>query len=101
MASLTLTPRAAAEIHAFLQSEGLAPTTLLRVTIEGSGCCEPQLSLSLERTEPQRTDLVLEAAGLRFLVDSITARHLGESEVDFQSDELGERFLFHTLAPKT
>jgi iron-sulfur cluster assembly accessory protein len=97
MATLRLTPRAAAEIRAFFEREGLASVTPLRVSVAGGGCCEPHFGLSLETGPPRRDDEALQDCGLTLLVDPTTAKHLGDSEVDFLDDDLGARFLFRPL----
>ncbi|HZS47328.1 MAG TPA: iron-sulfur cluster assembly accessory protein [Blastocatellia bacterium] len=101
MAHLSLTPRAAIELERFLSSEGLPVSTPLRISVEGGGCCELGFGLSLETKPLKRNDEEVNANYFTFIVDSVTAKHLGDSEIDFVTDEFGPRFLFHQLNPQS
>jgi iron-sulfur cluster assembly accessory protein len=101
MASLSVTTRAATELKRFLESERLPVSTPLRVSVEGGGCCELGFGLSLETKPAKRNDELLTAGNFTFLVDAVTAKHLGDSEIDFTTDQFGSRFLFHQLNPES
>jgi iron-sulfur cluster assembly accessory protein len=99
MVNLSITRRAETELRSFLQKENLPLSTLLRIGVEGGGCCEIGFGLSLETRVPGRNDEIATAGDFTFVIDHITAKHLEDSEIDFTVDDLGARFLFHQLKP--
>ena len=68
------------------------PDTSLRVYIEGGGCSGFQYGFQLE-TEQQDDDIVIEEAGIKMLVDSLSIQYLMGAEVDYLDDLMGARFL--------
>ena len=99
MVSLSLTPRAETELHSFLEKENLPASTLFRIGVEGGGCCELGFGLSIETRPVGRNDEVSKVGDFTFVIDHVTAKHLGDSEIDFTLDDRGARFLFHQLKP--
>ena len=99
MVSLLLTSRAEVELRNFLQKENLPLSTLLRIGVEGGGCCELGFGLNIETRAAGRNDEITKVGDFTFVIDHVTAKHLGDSEIDFTVDELGERFIFHQLKP--
>ena len=68
------------------------PDTSLRVYIEGGGCSGFQYGFQLE-TEQHDDDIVIEEAGIKMLVDSLSIQYLMGAEVDYLDDLMGARFL--------
>jgi len=99
MAILSLTSRAETELRRFLEKEKLPASIAFRINVEGGGCCELGFGLSLATHAANRNDEVLKVGDFTFVIDHITAKHLGDSEIDYTVDELGARFLFHQLKP--
>jgi iron-sulfur cluster insertion protein len=82
-----VTPRAferLAEIGA--ADEGKA----LRVAVEGGGCSGFQYEIALD--EPAEDDLVLEGAGQKVVVDSVSLPFLADAVIDFTEELIGARF---------
>ena len=82
-----VTPRAferLAEIGA--AAEGKA----LRVAVEGGGCSGFQYEIALD--EPAEDDLVLEGAGQKVVVDSVSLPFLADAVIDFTEELIGARF---------
>ncbi|MFQ6552420.1 HesB/IscA family protein [Aestuariibius insulae] len=83
-----VTPRAferLAEIGA--AAEGKA----LRVAVEGGGCSGFQYEITLD--EPKEDDLILEEAGERVVIDSISLPFLTDAKIDFTEELIGARFI--------
>ena len=83
-----VTPRAferLAEIGASDQGKAL------RVAVEGGGCSGFQYEIDLD--EPREDDLVLEGAGQKVVVDSISLPFLTNAVIDFSEELIGARFV--------
>ncbi|WP_377513132.1 HesB/IscA family protein [Octadecabacter sp. R77987] len=83
-----VTPRAferLAEIGANAQGKAL------RVAVEGGGCSGFQYEIDLD--DPKDDDLVLEGAGEKVVVDSISLPFLADAVIDFSEELIGARFV--------
>jgi iron-sulfur cluster insertion protein len=83
-----VTPRAfarLAEIGAAGQGQAL------RVAVEGGGCSGFQYEIKLDA--PAADDLVLEGAGERVVVDSVSLPFLAGAVIDFSEELIGARFV--------
>jgi iron-sulfur cluster insertion protein len=83
-----VTPRAfarLAEIGAAGQGQAL------RVAVEGGGCSGFQYEIKLD--QPAADDLVLEGAGERVVVDSVSLPFLAGAVIDFSEELIGARFV--------
>lgn len=74
-----------AEINA-ASGEGKA----LRVAVEGGGCSGFQYDISLD--DPGEDDLVLEGAGQKVVIDSVSLPFLTDAVIDFTEELIGARF---------
>lgn len=84
----TVTPRAferLSEIGA--ASDG----KVLRVAVEGGGCSGFQYEIALD--EPKADDLILEGAGEKVVVDSVSLPFLANAVIDFSEELIGARFV--------
>ena len=63
----------------------------LRVAVEGGGCSGFQYEIELD--EPKADDLVLEGAGEKVVVDSISLPFLANAVIDFSEELIGARFV--------
>ena len=66
----------------------------LRIAIEGGGCSGFQYAIKLD-DEVAEDDLVLEKDGARVLIDSTSLQFLGNAEIDFTEELIGERFVIN------
>ncbi len=83
-----VTPRAferLAEIGAADQGKAL------RIAVEGGGCSGFQYNIDLD--EPAQEDLVLEGAGEKVVVDSVSLPFLANATIDFSEELIGARFV--------
>jgi len=62
----------------------------LRVAVEGGGCSGFQYDIRLD--SPAEDDLVLEDAGERVVVDSVSLPFLAGATIDFTEELIGARF---------
>ena len=62
----------------------------LRVSVEGGGCSGFQYEIDLD--EPKDDDLVLEGAGQKVVVDSVSLPFLADAVIDFTEELIGARF---------
>ena len=63
----------------------------LRVAVEGGGCSGFQYDIRLD--DPAKDDLVLEGAGQKVLVDSVSLPFLANAVIDFSEELIGARFV--------
>lgn len=63
----------------------------LRVAVEGGGCSGFQYEIDLDT--PKDDDLVLEGAGQKVVVDSISLPFLSNAVIDFTEELIGARFV--------
>ena len=89
MDHITLTERAARRIGEILRRE--PPGSMLRVSVEGSGCSGFQYKFDIDRTQGA-DDVVIRRDGATVLVDQISVGYLGGSEIDFVDDLIGASF---------
>jgi iron-sulfur cluster assembly accessory protein len=87
--TVNLTERAAKRITEIVAGEDQAH--LLRVSVEGGGCSGFQYKFDLvAQSEPD--DIVLERAGAKVVIDSVSLGFLAGSEIDFVDDLIGASF---------
>ena len=88
-----LTEAAAAKARAFSEREGHAEANL-RIRVTAGGCAGFEYKLSFEDA-PAADDNVLEAHGMRLLVDPKSAPIVEGSTLDFSEALLGGGFKIH------
>jgi iron-sulfur cluster assembly accessory protein len=86
-----VTPRAAAQVADIVRREG-RPEAGLRVSVSAGGCSGFQYGFALEEG-PAADDLVVEAAGVRVFVDSVSLDLLAGSELDWNDALIGAHFV--------
>ena len=89
MASVALTPAAAARIKAVVTSEPAGAG--LRVAVEGGGCSGFQYEISVA-SAANAEDLVVERDGARLFIDPVSLPFLLGSEVDWADELIGASF---------
>lgn len=83
-----VTDRAFARLAEINESAGEAKA--LRVAVEGGGCSGFQYDIRLD--DPSDDDLVLESAGQKVVVDSVSLPFLANATIDFTEELIGARF---------
>jgi len=63
----------------------------LRVAVDGGGCSGFQYDITLDA--PAEGDLVLEGAGERVVVDTVSLPFLANATIDFSEELIGARFV--------
>jgi iron-sulfur cluster assembly protein len=86
---VTLSAAAAEKVGALLTQEGDMGLGL-RVFVAGGGCSGLQYGMTLD--EEQDGDTVIAHAGLRVLVDEMSAQYLAGSEIDYVDSLMGAGF---------
>jgi len=89
-AALTVTPLAAAKIKSLLTEKGLTEHGL-RVFIAGGGCSGFQYGMAFDNN-PQETDHIVEANGVRLIVDAASLPHIDGASIDFIDNPMGGGF---------
>ena len=87
--SVTVTERAARRIGEILRQEPSG--TMLRVSVEGSGCSGFQYKFGTDRAKAD-DDIVIERAGVTVLIDPVSVDYMAGSEIDFVDDLIGSAF---------
>jgi iron-sulfur cluster assembly accessory protein len=86
-----VTDRAFARL-AEINDDATAPKAL-RIAVEGGGCSGFQYEIDLD--EPRDDDLVLEGAGEKVVVDSVSLPFLADAVIDFSEELIGARFVIN------
>ena len=88
-ASVTVTERAARRIAQIVSNE--PENNMLRVSVEGGGCSGFEYRFDLvPNAEPE--DILIEHAGAKVLVDSLSLTYLAGSEIDYVDDLMSTSF---------
>ena len=89
---LTLPPKVTDRAFARLAeiNEAAGDPKALRVAVEGGGCSGFQYQIDLD--SPAEDDLVLESAGERVVIDSVSQPFLAGAVIDFTEELIGARF---------
>jgi iron-sulfur cluster assembly accessory protein len=90
--TLTLPPKVTERAFARLAeiNEDADAPQALRVAVEGGGCSGFQYEIKLDA--PAADDLVLEGAGQKVVVDSVSLPFLENAVIDFTEELIGARF---------
>jgi iron-sulfur cluster assembly accessory protein len=88
-AFVTVTERAAKRIAQIVSNE--PENKMLRVSVEGGGCSGFEYRFDLvPNAEPE--DILIERAGVKVLVDSLSLTYLAGSEIDYVDDLMSASF---------
>lgn len=87
---LTVTPKAAEKIVAFMKEETDKPE-YLRVYVQGGGCSGLSYGMSFEKTA-EEDDVLIEENGVKILVDSYSQDYLKGANVDYIESLMGAGF---------
>ena len=87
---LTVTPKAAEKIAAFMKEETDKPE-YLRVYVQGGGCSGLSYGMSFEKTA-EEDDVLIEKNGVKILVDSYSQDYLKGANVDYIESLMGAGF---------
>lgn len=91
---LTLPPKVTDRAFARLAEIGAASQgKALRIAVEGGGCSGFQYEIELD--DPKDDDLVIEGAGEKVLIDSVSLPFLTEAVIDFSEELIGARFVIN------
>ncbi|MGI0027765.1 MAG: iron-sulfur cluster insertion protein ErpA [Nitrosopumilaceae archaeon] len=87
---LTITPKAAEKVIAFMKEEADKPE-FLRVYVQGGGCSGLSYGMGFEQ-KAEEDDLVLEENGVKMVIDSYSADYLKGANVDYIESLMGAGF---------
>jgi iron-sulfur cluster assembly accessory protein len=90
---VTLTPKAAEMVKITREQEGIEATHGLRIAVRGGGCSGFEYSLDFEN-EPRDNDWIYEQSGVTIYVDSVSARYLEGTSIDYVLGMAGAGFKF-------
>jgi iron-sulfur cluster insertion protein len=88
---LTMTDKAADKVRFYAGQMPEAEGKTLRVFIQGGGCSGFQYGFTFD--DVQADDTVVESAGIKVLVDPMSAQYLSGATVDFVEDLRGSGFV--------
>ena len=89
---LTLPPKVTSRAFERLAEIGAAAEgKALRVAVEGGGCSGFQYEIDLDA--PKEDDLILEGAGEKVVIDSVSLPFLADATIDFSEELIGARFV--------
>lgn len=87
--SVTMSESAAMQINAIMEKQG--KSRFLRVAVEGGGCSGFQYKFDFADV-PNEDDLIIERAGAKILIDSVSLEFLGGSEIHYARELIGSAF---------
>jgi iron-sulfur cluster insertion protein len=88
---IQFTDRAVAKVRELRETEG-NPALKLRVYITGGGCSGFSYGFTFDENR-QEDDTVVEKDGVTLLVDAMSIQYLTGSEVDYEQELMGSRFV--------
>lgn len=91
---VTLTAKAVEMVNVTREQEKLDPDCGLRVAVRGGGCSGFEYALDFE-DERREGDLTYDQHGLEIIVDPVSARYLGGTEIDYVFGMTGAGFKFN------
>ena len=86
---ISLTEKAAEKVKAAMEKQGKNDVGL-RLYVSGGGCSGFQYGLAFDKQE--NGDHVIEAHGVKLIIDEQSAQYLEGSEVDYVESVMGEGF---------
>lgn len=89
-----LTPKAADMVKITREQEDIEESYGLRIAVRGGGCSGFEYALDFEN-EPRENDLVYQQHGLTIYLDSLSARYLQGTEIDYVLGMSGAGFKFN------
>lgn len=90
MDAITITDSAAVKIADLLAEEN-NPRLCLRTFVQGGGCSGFQYGFTFDE-EQNEDDFVIEKAGVKILVDSMSYQYLAGAEINYTEDVMGSSF---------
>jgi iron-sulfur cluster assembly accessory protein len=86
---VSITEKAAEKVRAAMDKQG-KPDYALRLYVSGGGCSGFQYGLAFD--QKNNDDELIEAHGVRIVIDHESAKYLDGSEIDYVESVMGERF---------
>ena len=90
MSIMTITDEAVEQLRDFLSEQG-TPNHALRVFVAPGGCSGLQYGMSIEEGADEG-DTVIEAKGVKLVIDEFSAMYVGGAEIDFVNSLMGGGF---------
>jgi len=90
---VTLTPKAVEMVKITRDQEGIDPSHGLRIAVRGGGCSGFEYALDFEN-ETRDNDWIYDQEGLTIYVDSVSARYLEGTSIDYVLGMAGAGFKF-------
>jgi iron-sulfur cluster assembly protein len=87
---IDITPTAADKVKELLEESGKTDHAL-RIFVRGMSCSGPAYGMALDN-EPRDDDSVAEFAGVRILVDPLSAQYVEGAQVDYVDGLMGRGF---------
>ncbi|HVO43684.1 MAG TPA: iron-sulfur cluster insertion protein ErpA [Aggregatilineales bacterium] len=87
---LIVTPAAAAKVRELLDQRSI-PDYALRVFVQGGGCSGLQYGMAFAQ-QPEEFDTVVEAEGVKLIVDPTSLMYVGGATIDFVDSLMGGGF---------
>ena len=92
-ATVTLTTDAMTQLKTLLEAEN-NPNLGLRVFVSGGGCSGMQYGMAFDDNVGAE-DQVIEADGVKVIVDELSLQHIRGSEIDYVNSLMGAGFTVH------
>ena len=93
--SVTLTENAAKEVKRIMTEQSMPESLALRVGVAGGGCSGFEYKLTFDEQVDEQADEVVDAHGVRMVVDKKSSLYLDGTEIDFYSGLDRHGFVFN------
>ena len=90
---ITITDRAASEVHRIVTEQNLPDATALRLGVKGGGCSGFSYTLGFD-DQVGEIDQVFETNGVKVVCDPKSFLYLNGTQVDFEESLMGRGFKF-------
>lgn len=87
---VTITPKAAEKVKAFMAEETEKPE-FLRVYVQGGGCSGLSYGMGFEKAA-EEDDIVIEENGVKMVIDSYSVDYLKGANIDYIESLMGAGF---------
>lgn len=87
---VTLTEKAALKVKEIIEAREDKEQLALRLFVKSGGCSGFSYGLALD--QPREDDNIIEADGIKILIDPVSAKYVKGSEIDFKEALMGGGF---------
>ena len=101
MQLITISENAVSKIKNLITDNAQPEGTAIRVGIKGGGCSGFSYTFGFENNQPTKFDYLIEAGGVKLVIDKKSAIYMAGTELDYESSIMKSGFVFKNPRAKT